>query len=102
MADRAHLERLTKTLAAEGKLIEAGWVGLRIAAIPPTASPVQLESMRMAFMAGAQHLYASMMSMLDDDQEPTEADLTKLDKINAELQAYGDELVAKLKTEGRA
>jgi hypothetical protein len=26
MADRAFLERLTKQLADEGKLIEAGWV----------------------------------------------------------------------------
>ncbi len=29
MADRQFLEQLTKRLADEGKLIEAGWVSLR-------------------------------------------------------------------------
>ena len=40
MADRQFLERLTKTLADEGKLIEAGWVSLRLAAIPLDASAI--------------------------------------------------------------
>lgn len=29
MADRAYLERLSRELTDKGKLIEAGWVGLR-------------------------------------------------------------------------
>ena len=31
MADRASLERLSRSLADQGKLIEAGFVGLRLA-----------------------------------------------------------------------
>lgn len=34
MADRKHLQRLERELVDKGKLIEAGWVGLRLAAIP--------------------------------------------------------------------
>lgn len=101
MADRAYLERLTRELADEGKLIEAGWVSLRLAAISPNASPAQLTAMRMAYMAGAQHLYASLMTMTDSAAGPTEADLRKMDLLNAELQAYGNELLQSLPTAGR-
>lgn len=102
MADRAYLERLTKKLADDGKLIEAGWVGLRLAAIPLDAPAVQLNEMRKAYMAGAQHLFSSIMTMMDDNAEPTEADLRKLSLIAAELEAYGNELLADLPTAGRS
>jgi len=99
MADRAFLERLTRELVDQGKIIEAGWVGLRLAAIPLDAPAVQLNEMRMAFMAGAQHLFASIMGMLDEDAEPTDADLKRMDMIHEELEAYAKELELRI---GRA
>jgi DNA modification methylase len=45
MADRAFLERLSRELTDQGKLIEAGWVSLRLAAIPLDASALQLQEM---------------------------------------------------------
>jgi hypothetical protein len=92
MADRQFLEQLTRKLADDGKLIEAGWVGLRLHVIPLDASAVQLSEMKMAFMAGAQHLFSSIMNMLDPGSEPTDADLSKMDLIHAELEAYRAEL----------
>ena len=71
MADRQFLERLSKQLADEGKLIEVGWIALRLSVIPLDASAVQLSEMRMAYMAGAQHLFSSIMHALDPDTEPT-------------------------------
>lgn len=62
MADRAFLERLTKELIDQGKLVEAGWIGMRIACDLEDAPAIQLKEMRMAFFAGAQHLMGSMMS----------------------------------------
>jgi hypothetical protein len=47
---------LSKKLTDEGKVIEAGWIGLRLAAVGRRASPEQLAEMRMAFMAGGTHL----------------------------------------------
>jgi len=88
MADRAYLERLARELTDKGKLIEAGWISLRIASIPANAPPVQLEEMRNAFFAGAQHLFGSIMSILEDDAEPTEKDLDRMSLINDELQAF--------------
>ena len=92
MADRAFLERLTKQLADEGRLIEMGWVALRLQCIPDNAPATQLQEMRMAYMAGAQHLFASIMGTLDADEEPTEADMKRMDLIHKELEAFRTEL----------
>lgn len=102
MADRAHLERLTRQLADEGRLIEAGWIGLRLAAIPLDAPPTQLDEMHKAYMAGAQHLWASIMTMLDPAPEEAAADMRKMSLIEAELAAYTDKLMADMPTEGTA
>jgi len=91
-APRPDLESLTKTLMNQGRLIEAGWVALRIAAVPPDAPQVQIQEMRKAFMAGAQHLFASIMTGLDEDSEPTSGDMRRMDLIAQELEAFGREL----------
>lgn len=88
MADRAHLERLSRELTDKGMLIEAGFVSLRLAAIPLDAGATQLREMRMAFFAGAQHLFGSIMTIMDEDREPTEADLRRMDLIDAELKKF--------------
>ena len=43
VADRALLERLSRALTEHGLLIEAGWVGYRLAVISPDAPAIQLE-----------------------------------------------------------
>lgn len=103
MADKAHLERLSRELADKGKLIEAGWVGLRLAAVPLDAPAIQLEEMRNAFFAGAQHLFSSIMTIMEADREPTAKDLDCMNQIDRELKAFiNDFSVRRLKTEGRA
>jgi len=92
MADRAFLERLTKQLADDGKLIEAGWVALRLQAISVDAPAIQLNEMRLAYMAGAQHLFASITNMLDPGTDETDADLSRMDLIHKELEAFRPEL----------
>jgi hypothetical protein len=88
MADRAHLDRLTRELTDSGKLIEAGWVGLRIACDLIDAPADQLREMRMAFFAGAQHLFGSIMNVLEPGEEPTDKDLQRMDLIHTELDAF--------------
>ena len=85
---KALVDEVTKRLVDDGKLIEAGWQSLRVMAISPNAPEVQLREMRMAFFAGAQHVFGSMMSMLDEDKEPTEADIKRMDSIHAELEEF--------------
>jgi hypothetical protein len=103
MADRQHLGLLSKRLADEGKLIEAGWIGLRLAVVPFDAPAVQLEEMRNAFMAGAQHLFASIMMILDPGEMETPADMRRMTLIDAELREFAKELELRVtRTKGNA
>lgn len=88
MADRAYLERLSRDLVDAGKIIEAGWIGLRLAAIPLGAPAAQLDEMRNAFFAGAQHLFASILAVLEPGDDPTDSDLRRLDLIRTELDRF--------------
>jgi hypothetical protein len=93
MADKQYLEQLSRKLADEGRLIEAGWVSLRIMVIPPTAGADQLNDMRFVYMAGAQHLFSSIMTILEPGQMETEADVSRLDLIAKELETFYRELM---------
>ena len=85
-------KQLSRQLADRGKLIEAGWVLFWALIAPDGASRVQKDETRKAFFAGAQHLFGSMVSIMDDEREPTEADLKRMDNIAAELGEYLAEL----------
>ncbi len=100
---RDQLEKLHHTLIDSGKLIEAGFVSLRIACIDPTSPDVQVNEMRMAFFAGAQHVFSTLMITLDEGEEPTERDLNRMSLIEAELQKFIQEFESRnLPTTGRA
>ena len=83
---REALDRLAVELADQGRLIEAGWTILLRTCIPSDAPDAQVREMRLAFMAGSQHLFASIMTILDPgDEEPTVDDMQQSDLIDAEL-----------------
>lgn len=71
------------------KLIEAGWETYRLKVVPSTASKVQLDETRKAFYAGASHLFAAMMTHLEEGSEETPADLQMMDNLFEELKAFG-------------
>lgn len=89
---RAALHAISVHLANQGKLIEAGWASLRATCMAADAPDDQVREMRMAFMAGAQHVFASVMEVMDPGDEPSEADLKRMDLIDAELRAFEGEL----------
>jgi hypothetical protein len=82
------IAELSRKLTDDGKLIEAGWVSFRHLVVHPDAPPDQLREMRIAFLAGAQHLFASINSIMDEDAEPTDADLQRMQSISDELDAF--------------
>jgi len=86
------LDKLSQRLSDEGKIIEAGWVALRLMAIPLDAGEIQVNEMRKAFMAGAQHLWASINSILEPGAEPTDKDMKRMTLIHEELLAFYNEL----------
>jgi hypothetical protein len=84
--EAAHL--LTKELTDQGKLIEAGFVMFRHYAMAKDAPPIQVSEMHLAFMAGAEYVFSSLMNILDPGDEPTTADLRRMDQINAEIERW--------------
>lgn len=93
---KEYVDEFCRALVDKGLLIEAGWAGLRLTAMHPEAPPNQLDEMRMAFFAGAQHLFSSIMGILEPDAEPTAKDLIRMDQIDKELKRFLEEF--KLRT----
>jgi hypothetical protein len=83
------VDQICRELMDQGKLIEAGWKSYELLVIPVDASTVQRNETRIAFFAGAQHLFGSIMGVLEPgDDEPTENDLRRMDLINKELDRF--------------
>lgn len=78
----------TKALIDKGLLVEAGFAAFAHLATPKDTPPVILQSLQYAFMAGAEHLYSSIMSTLDEGSEPTADDLRRMDLIDAEIEKW--------------
>lgn len=83
------VDKVTAELTDQGLLVEAGWVGYKLCVLPEEASDVQISETRFAFFAGAQHLFSSIMAVLDPgDIEPTQRDLERMSKIHDELKRF--------------
>ena len=94
---------VTRGLAGEGKLIAAGWYGFATHAMQHDVSDAQRHDMCVAFFAGADHLFCSIMSMLDPGSEETAGDLQRMEAIHDELQQFRDLLkAATMTTKGEA
>lgn len=86
------VDHICRELVDQGKLIDAGWKSYDLLVLPVDASTVQRNECRIAFFAGAQHLFGSIMGILDPgDAEPTEADLRRMDLISKELNRFVQE-----------
>lgn len=90
--DRSIIDELLRQATDKGKLIELEWLSFVKAVMPPNASDVQISEMRKAFFAGAQHLFGSIMSILEPDAEPTEKDLERMTLIDIELKEFVKQL----------
>jgi hypothetical protein len=99
---RKMADEMSKRLADEGRLIEAGWTIMR-KMIPPTASEEQIRDMRIAYMCGAQHLFSCIIGILDPGSEVTASDMRRMDLINNELASFEKEMALRYgKPEGHA
>ena len=72
MADKQFLDQLSKRLADDGHLIEAGWVAFRSIYVDGRAPAQILEELHLAYMAGAQHTFTSIIASLDPEMERPE------------------------------
>lgn len=89
-------DSFAKAASDQGRLIEAGWRAYRKFILPRDASDQLADEAQMAFYAGAQHLFASIMSGLDPEHDPTDADLRRMDLIERELRVWAEAQLAKM------
>lgn len=90
-AERTIHDAFVKALADEGKLIEAGFAIMR-QEMMADCSPAQVDELRVAYMCGAQHLFASLMAAMDTGSDLTPADFRRISLIDAELRAFQEEM----------
>jgi hypothetical protein len=67
--------------------VEAAWQLFRVI-IPAGAPPFQRTEMKKAFYAGAFAMFSALVNGVDDNPDPSAADMSMMDEIHAELQAF--------------
>lgn len=106
-----HLERLVELaeqeLVKRGLIVAGGFAGYRLMAMNKDAPDIQVRECMLAFYAGAQHLYSTMMRVMDEGTEPTDADLKRMEMIHNELEDFRNRILepmhaASVKPKGRA
>jgi hypothetical protein len=98
MADekwRAMITQISQELADKGLVIESGWQMYRLIALSQNTPTGELDRLKEAFFAGAQHLFGSIYSMMEPGTEETENDLRRMDGINAELERFSNTMKLK-------
>lgn len=84
----AQILEMTKSLADAGLLVAAGWVGCREALTNESTPRAVVAKLQDAYFAGCQHVFNSIMGILDPGEEPTEADLNRLTLLANELEQW--------------
>jgi hypothetical protein len=86
---RELVDRITKTMADKGMIVEGGWRAYVVMKTQYQTRPVLItKEMRDAYFLGAQHLFASIFKILEPGQEPSDRDMKRLDDIDKELKAF--------------
>jgi hypothetical protein len=93
------LERAIKGLSAMGRLIEGGWEAYRLKLIPVDAGVVQVRECRLAFYAGAAHLFYGILTALDAGEVDDAGDLNKMKLIDLELRSFQWQMKKKVEEE---
>jgi hypothetical protein len=85
---REMAEAITLDASNKGRLIEAGWLAFVATCYGKGMPADQHRELRSVFFAGAHHLFASIMNVLEEGEEPTEADMRRMDLIRYELDGF--------------
>ena len=83
------MEKETAEKIDGGETMAEMWEGFAEAVIPfSQAGTVQYREMQKAFYSGAFCLFNWIMVQMDPGIEPTDADLARVDRMDAELTAF--------------
>ena len=87
---------ITRQFAEAGKVIEGGWQAYLYLSLSKCPE-IQKMEMRKAFYFGAQHVFFSILTLLEPGQEATENDMKVIDNIHTELEKFVAEIKAQSK-----
>lgn len=97
------IEKFSKDATDRGLAVTAGWNAFRKLVMAPDAPEDQVREMQIAFYSGAQHLFSTLNSILEEGAEPTENDMRRMTLISEELGRFTLAMSAELmQTKGRA
>lgn len=85
---------LTKKLLDDGRLLEAGWHIFRGTMLPAGLAPQSLDRIRLAYLAGAEHVFSSMLSGMDEGDAETDAEIKRMENLSIEIAKAREELNA--------
>ena len=81
-------EKIARDWADKGMLLRGGFELMRAQYLPPDASAASIEVMRFVYMAGAQHLFATMTAAMDAGDGITANELRRMSMIHAECEEW--------------
>jgi hypothetical protein len=91
------INRVFQRLADEKQLISMGADSFLSQILPQIAKDDPVDILRTAFMCGAFHCHSAMGAMMDEDQEEaTEGDLSRMDKLNEEMVEFMSALIKRI------
>lgn len=85
-------DSLLQELSDRGQIVEGGWKAYELLSGLNYSPDIQRYEYRKAFFLGAQHVFSSIIRMLDPGLEPTDLDLERMNKLNTELNQFVKEL----------
>jgi hypothetical protein len=86
---------LTTAATDKGEIVALGAAAFLKIVLPPDCPPAQIRDMRMAFIAGADFLFASIMNVMEAGTEPTAKDLERMSRIHDELERFRKEFTTR-------
>ena len=92
---RALVDKINAVAADSGSMVETGFAAY-CAIVLPGADKAEKDRHRIAFFAGAQHVFATLIGVMSDHDDPTPADLMRMDKLHAELETFAGDMRALL------
>ncbi len=102
---RRYAEKIGREWADKGKLVEGGWRTLRSFMLRDMSHDTDEKFERAArklFFLGAEHVFTTIVAIMEPGAEPTEADMRRMSQIHAELEAFKLEFASRHETPGHA
>jgi len=89
-----YAQGIADSWADKGRIVEGGWRAYEHLIMPQDASDTQRAEMRKAWFLGAEHIFSTIMMVMDPGQEPTARDLERMSKLHWELEQFKRELAS--------